>query len=385
MRPVALALSLAACGGGAAGDDAEDGGDGSTGTSSSSAAAASEAGPGDTSVSTSAATAETGSSATDGTTSADGSTSSSDDTTTTGGETCVDDHRVVAFVANWTECPTAEQLGQYSHVVVSFAVTYTWDPGGNICDQSCTIGPIPGCNGQTLADLVAELHAADIEVLLSFGGAGMGGIWEGTCGQMTKCWDACIDQAASVADQLTDLVVENDLDGVDIDYEYCLSDASYTGFVTDLTTELRASLDAAFPGERKLVTHAPMDSELQVGDPYYAILETVADDIDFLMPQYYNGGVSPFTQDGLAAIEEHYGALVDGLFDGDASRVVFGFCIEPGCNPVATQPEAVAVMQTVEGWHPGNGGAFFWAHPDDTGAWFSQPLREYYDAAFCGD
>jgi chitinase len=305
------------------------------------------------------------------------------DTTDTGGEACVDDHRVVAFVANWTTCPTAEQLAQYSEVVIAFAVSYQWTPDGVICDESCTISPVDGCSGTALDQLVADLHAADIEVLVSFGGASMGGLWEGTCGEMTRCWDHCVDQVDSVVAQLTDIVVDNDLDGVDIDYEYCLHDDPHIAFVEDLTTELRASFDAASPGQHRRVTHAPMDSELEAGDPYYELLGRVADDVDFIMPQYYNGGRDPFTPEGLESIHQHYTALVDDLFDGDASKVVFGFCIEPGCNPVATQPAALEVMQTVDGWYPGNGGAFFWAHPNETDAWFSAPLREYYDAEYC--
>ncbi len=307
-----------------------------------------------------------------------------DPTTDTGaGEACVDDHRVIAYVANWEECPTPAQMAHWSHAVVAFAVTYTWTPNGNLCDPNCQIGPVAGCNGKSLAELVSDLHAADVQVLLSFGGAGMGGLWEGTCGQMEKCWDACVGRTAELVDSLTTLVVDNDLDGVDIDYEYCLHDPAHVGFVSDLTTGLRAGLDA-LPGAPKLVTHAPMDHELDLGDPYFSIIADHADAIDFLMPQYYNGGMSPYEPAGLAAIETHYRNLVDGPFAGDASRVVFGHCIEPGCAPVATQPAALDVTKTVEGWYPNDGGVFFWAAPYETDGAFSAPFRQHFDEAFCG-
>ncbi len=306
------------------------------------------------------------------------------DPTGTGGEACVDDHRVVAFLANWTECPSAEQLAQYSTVVIAFAVSYQWTPDGVICDESCTISPVTGCGGVALDQLVAELHAADLEVLVSFGGAAMGGVWEGTCGEMVRCWDHCVDQLDSVVAQLTDLVIDNDLDGIDIDYEYCLHDEPHVAFVEDLTSELRASFDAASPDQHRRVTHAPMDSELEAGDPYYELLGRVADSVDFIMPQYYNGGRNPFTAEGLESIHQHYDALVADVFAGAAAKVVFGYCIEPGCAPVATHPEALDVIQLVDTWHPNNGGMFFWAHPNDTDAWFSAPFRAYYDAAFCG-
>lgn len=307
-----------------------------------------------------------------------------DPSTDTGaGEACVDDHRVIAYVANWEECPTPAQMAHWSHAVVAFAVTYTWTPNGNLCDPNCQIGPVAGCNGKSLAELVADLHAADVKVLLSFGGAGMGGLWEGTCGQMEKCWDACLGRTAELVDSLTTLVVDNDLDGVDVDYEYCLHDPAHVGFVADLTTGLRAGLDA-LPGQPRLVTHAPMDHELDLGDPYFSIVADHADAIDFLMPQYYNGGMSPYEPAGLAAIETHYRDLVDGPFAGDASRVVFGHCIEPGCAPVATQPAALDVAKTVATWYPNDGGVFFWAAPYETDGAFSAPFRQHFDQAFCG-
>ena len=307
--------------------------------------------------------------------------------TTTGasvGEACVDDHRVIAYVANWQECPTPAQYANWSHAILAFAVTYTWTPDGNVCDPTCQIGPVAGCNGKSMAELVSDLHAADVKVILSFGGAGMGGLWEGTCGEMTKCWDACLDKTESIIDTLTGMVIDNDLDGIDIDYEYCLHDQAHIDWVSDLTTGLRAALDA-LPGAHKLLTHAPMDHTLDAGDPYFSIVEEHAEAFDFLMPQYYNGGMSPFEPAGLAAIEQHYRALVDGPFGGDASRVVFGHCIEPGCAPVATQPAALEVSKEIESWYPNDGGVFYWAHPYETDGSFGGPFRQHYDQTFCGD
>ncbi len=393
-------IALTACGandaGSSTGDAATTGASGgSTQPGASTAEAPTSAGTGDLSATatTSAGTLPDPTSDTGGdpptSTSADLTTDvttdpTADPSTDTGaGEACVDDHRVIAYVANWEECPTPAQMAHWSHAVVAFAVTYTWTPNGNLCDPNCQIGPVAGCNGKSLAELVADLHAADVKVLLSFGGAGMGGLWEGTCGQMEKCWDACLGRTAELVDSLTTLVVDNDLDGVDVDYEYCLHDAAHVGFVADLTTGLRAGLDA-LPGQPRLVTHAPMDHELDLGDPYFSIVADHADAIDFLMPQYYNGGMSPYEPAGLAAIETHYRDLVDGPFAGDASRVVFGHCIEPGCAPVATQPAALDVAKTVATWYPNDGGVFFWAAPYETDGAFSAPFRQHFDQAFCG-
>lgn len=394
--PVLLLVLSLGCGGG--GDVSSSAG--STGDATGASAGSTGAASGGTDASTSGAATgspTTGASADPTGASSDpsGATSvgtSGGDTSTTsagtttgggGGQACVDDHRVVAYVANWQECPTAEQMAQWSHAVIAFAVTYTWTPNGNLCDQACTIGDVPGCNGKSLAELTADLHAAGVKVLLSFGGAGMGGLWEGTCGQMTKCWDSCLDRVDSLVDALSGLVADNDLDGIDVDYEYCLHDAPHVDFVAGLTTGLRAALDA-LPGGPKLLTHAPMDHTLDAGDPYFDIVAQHAGAFDFLMPQYYNGGMSAFDPNGLAAIETHYRALVDGPFGGDASRVVFGHCIEPGCAPVASQPAAVDVAKQVADWYPNDGGVFFWAHPYETDGAFSKPFRDYYDQTFCG-
>jgi Pyruvate/2-oxoacid:ferredoxin oxidoreductase delta subunit len=258
LASVSLSLAIACSDDGSSGDagdtetGATSGGTSGTGADGSSGGSgpATGSGTGDTDGPT------TGTTDGDSTTSDTGGSGTTSDGTE-GGVPCVDDHRVVAFLANWQTCPTAEQLAAYSHAVIAFAVSYTWDPGGNICDQSCTIMPVEGCTGTSLNQLVSDLHAAGIRVLVSFGGAGMGGVWEGTCGNMTKCWDYCLDQVESVATQLTDIVVGADLDGVDIDYEYCLHTPTHTGFVEDLTTTLREQLDAAFPGEHKLITHSP--------------------------------------------------------------------------------------------------------------------------------
>merc|ERR1712039_954634 len=86
-------------------------------------------------------------------------------------------------------------------------------------------------------------------VLLSFGGAGMGGSW---AGDPNDCWEHCFDKTDSVVSQLKTIVNTQGFDGVDIDYEYFHTDESTT-FLKDVTTRLKASL-----GEDKVVSHAPM-------------------------------------------------------------------------------------------------------------------------------
>jgi hypothetical protein len=84
------------------------------------------------------------------------------------------DSRMVAFLGNWQSCPSSEQYDQYTHIVISFAVSYTWRAAKNQCSTSCTIGaPVPICENRENQKLMDVWHAAGKKVILSFGGAGM--------------------------------------------------------------------------------------------------------------------------------------------------------------------------------------------------------------------
>ena len=111
------------------------------------------------------------------------------------------------------------------------------------------------------------------------------------------------------------------LDGVDIDYEYCYDTAGsqagrcaqrsnlYTDlkaqtFLNDLTAKLRTKLDAlqlsnGYNRGCYELTHAPMDSDISsISSKYYQILKNRSADLDFLMPQFYNG----YTRQGIDGV-----------------------------------------------------------------------------------
>ena len=289
------------------------------------------------------------------------------------------DSRMIAFLGNWQACPTDAQLEHYTHIMISFAVTYTYNPTKNVCDASCNIGaPVPVCANQAHPDLVARWRAAGKKVVVSFGGAGMGGSW---AGDVNDCWDYCFGKEAHVVSQLTSIVAAQNFDGVDIDYEYFHEDGGARGFtrgaeaqtfLREVTVGLKQQLPAG-----SLVTHAPMEPDMMPGRGYYNAMQATAASVDFVMPQYYNGNSRP-ALDGLAggsgriSAGDHFGTLVDDVFGGDATRVVFGFCIGDcsGTGSNANAAAGVRVMQELAVQHPCNGGAFFWVVKDDTnGAW----------------
>jgi hypothetical protein len=116
------------------------------------------------------------------------------------------------------------------------------------------------------------------------------------------------------------------------------------------------------------------------GTAYYDVLMQVKDSLDFLMPQYYNGIVRPHadgltgTGQGSISALDHATDVANDMFDGDMTRVVFGFCITD-CSGSTTGAQAASVMTELGTYHSCNGGAFFWLAEDDIGGNWSQEVR----------
>lgn len=295
-------------------------------------------------------------------------------------------HHQIAFVGNWQACPTAAQLAEYTHVIISFAVSYTWSPNKNICSQTCEISTPPICNNAPNPTLVNELRAAGKKVLLSFGGAGMGGSW---AGDVNNCWDYCFGRETQVVDRLTQIVKELNVDGVDIDYEYFYADnqngsgfakgAQAINFLSKITSGLKSKLPVG-----STVSHAPMDADLSKGSKYLTMLESVKSSVDYILPQYYNGITRPVTDgffkanSGRVVTADHYKYLVDYLFGGDATRVVMGFCISDcsGTSSNALATQARSVMNEINTAYNCHGGAFFWVAAHDVNGKWSSVVNE---------
>merc|ERR1740123_2118570 len=279
------------------------------------------------------------------------------------------DHKMMAFVENWLECPTIEQIQGYSHVIVSFAVSYVWQPGKNRCDEQCNIGtPVPICNGGNY-DKVKDWQDAGAKVLLSFGGAGMGGQWTSS---LDDCWEYCYTKGApAVASQLAEIVETQGFDGVDIDFEYHVTEDAAVPFLSRLTTDLQDLMPAY-----KTVSHAPMDHTVDQGDNYYNLMKSIAPRVDYILPQYYNGNMKPGQNPDVA--RSHYTNLVNDVFGGDASKVFFGFCPTDCSSFNVDSSQAVRVMREVAQWFPRFGGAYVWAGAADRGNAWSRPVVEFF-------
>jgi len=216
----------------------------------------------------------------------------------------------------------------------------------------------------------------------------MGGSW---AGDVNDCWEDCFGREVQVVNSLSTIINDMGLDGIDIDYEYFYEDsdpfrkggtgAAARNFLTEVTTGLRNSLPAG-----SIVTHAPMDSDVGtvVDSGYYNLLKSLAltGSIDFLMPQYYNGPSRPKTD--FAGTLAHYNKIADEMFGGDATKVVFGFCIGECGNYNVNSADASSIMVQLHDEHSCNGGAFFWVVNDDTdGAWSTDVSNTIASSRIC--
>lgn len=241
----------------------------------------------------------------------------------------------------------------------------------------CDIGTPYVCNNQVDTDTIKKWKDMGKKVIISFGGAGMGGSWDG----VNRCWDHCFGREDEIVSQLGDVVDTWDLDGVDLDYEYFYEDNAQFGFtqgteaqtfIKQMTLKLREGL-----GPDKIIAHAPMDADIAKGTKYYDILKEVASSLTFIMPQYYNGVTFPVTNglEGGGALQ-HYTDLVEDVFGGDATKVVFGFCLTECGSYDASSSQAKQILSDLAVHYPCNGGAFYWSHYNEFDASWSSVVSE---------
>ena len=184
-------------------------------------------------------------------------------------------------------------------------------------------------------------------------------------GDPNNCWDYCFGKEEQIATSLVNIVQSQNLDGVDIDYEYCYDiagtqagrcsqkSAAYTDtkaqtFLDSLTSKLRSKLDAlqltnGYNRGRYEVTHAPMDSDLTPSSSkYFQILRARRADLDFLLPQFYNGVTRPMTDGvggtgaGAMSAGALFSSLANNLFDQQPNKVSSTF--NPQSNAISMKP-----------------------------------------------
>jgi chitinase len=100
-----------------------------------------------------------------------------------------------------------------------------------------------------------------------------------------------------------------------------------------------------------------MDSDIStVNSKYYQILKARHADLDFVMPQFYNGATRPVldgvgsAQQGSMSAASIFSLLSNDMFSGKPEKVVFGFCISDcaGSSSNANAAEAAQVMSELK-------------------------------------
>jgi len=248
--------------------------------------------------------------------------------------------KIVGYWENWGPKPSANALQNYTHIIYSFLETES---------SSCKLStPEPS--------IVKFFHDAGVSVLGSVGGASMNNYWK----------DCNVN---SMVTDLVNIVKTYDLDGIDIDYEV---DPPNAQFVVGLNNGLRRDLPAG-----KLITHVPENNLMDNGASYWKILQQ-CQGVDFISIQYYNDNPNPLTNP--AGAVAHYKAVVSDIFQGNASKVVFGLCISDckGYNMDASH--AAAITKTlVEAYPTSFGGIMNWAENegDINGEWSAAVHRNF--------
>ncbi|KAL3779789.1 hypothetical protein ACHAW5_005616 [Stephanodiscus triporus] len=321
-----------------------------------------------------------------------------------------EDSRLIAYVGNWQACPTPSQYDAYTHMVIAFAVSYTWAPTKNNCDQQCAIQLCP-----FVTILIIKLWLIRGGLLerkySQLWRRGMGGSWSG---DQNNCWDYCFGKEEQLATNLVSIINNQKFDGIDIDYEYCYDingsqagrcpqrSASYTDLKAQtflrLTSKLRVKLDAlqvtnGYNHGRYELTHAPMDSDLTPStSKYFQILKARRADLDFLLPQFYNGvtkaHVDGFGGSGAGAMSAAslFSSLRMICLTWSPTRL---FSASASCHGFKRNAaQAVKVMSDLKIYNNGqfscNGGAFFWvAEHDTSGTWSDAVVAEVSKTAGC--
>jgi len=247
--------------------------------------------------------------------------------------------KLVGYWENWGPTPKAEAIKNYTHIMYAFLETDS---------NNCNISP-------PSSSVVKFFKDNGKKVLGSVGG------WS-----MNDFWKYC--PVNTLVSTLVKMVNQYDLDGIDIDYEIDPPDANY---VISLSNGLRSQL----PG--KLITHVPMNNLVDNGASYWKILSQ-CNGVDFISVQYYNDNPDPVTNPTSAI--NHYKTLVNGLYNGDATKVVFGLCISD-CNSfnMNAQGAASITKELVQAFPTTFGGIMNWAENqgDINGDW-SAALHQYF-------
>ena len=290
--------------------------------------------------------------------------------------------KMMAYQAGWRSCYDSTNT-PFTHLIVGFQGTYTGckDCQEYKCSTDCTIPEMkPLCNlGSDVNMMMDSANAKTqvekwqedgLKVLLSVGGDGQ-----------NKCWDSSKDNtessctasnAGNLATAIVNLVTKQGFDGVDVNFEPEANDDNMA-FLVEFTRLLRTQL---LP--EKIITHAPPDSKVEKGTLYFNNLKNIKDNINFLLPQFYNGvanlQANGFDGKAQTLFTDLQGTSDEKLFD--AKQLVIGVCNGDGCDghglpdPTSTPHSVVTIVDQLNAFACPNGGIFLYSLVLDAGTNF---------------
>ncbi|WP_281558848.1 glycosyl hydrolase family 18 protein [Thalassomonas sp. RHCl1] len=227
------------------------------------------------------------------------------------------------------------------------------------------IAASPSTLTQTTKQAISALQASGKKVLLSFGG--------GTVSSET--YHQLAGNETELAQNIACFITENQLNGVDIDFEDTgafTGSAGYNGvdFLVNLTRALRATLPAA----NSLITHAPQPPYLECGNPmggYVQVMAEAGEDIDWLNVQFYNNPPWSSNPQEIVSSYKKY-AQLPGL---NAEKLLIGLPVtehDAGSGYMPVDEIISDVIQPVQA-NGALGGMMNWQFSSDKGgAWTEQ-------------
>lgn len=269
--------------------------------------------------------------------------------------------RLVSYISSRAgNTDWANPESPYSHYVLAFLVDDANNPFQFRTAGGWTDGTL---HFNQSSQIVDRIHTAGKRVMLGFGGGTMA----------SQHYRNYAGREADLAEALADVVKDNGLDGIDIDWE---DTAGFTmprqvgynarDFLIKLTTELRDRL----PQGQYEISHAPQPPYLTASGGtaitgYNDVLRSVGDEIDFLNMQYYNNaGYQTPTE-----VVAHYTSVVDaGLIT--SRQLLVGKPVEEtnagqGFIPVDDITSQI-VAPLVQEYGDQFGGVFNWEFKSDT-------------------
>lgn len=205
---------------------------------------------------------------------------------------------VVAYFTNWGAMQDLSPLEKATHVIVAFAVNYTWEEPTKFL--SCSTEKLifdPPNKTTTHAEFIKNLRSINpsVKILMSIGGANMNSGW-------AECLTS--NNIENAATKMIDLFKNPDgsgdgvgYDGIDIDMENGKeSDIVNTG---KLVTELIRKRDLEPLDKKWLITVVPMSDQIQ-NSTYVTNIIKPNPGIDLINVQNYNAkpGVTPSCRSG---------------------------------------------------------------------------------------